>query len=84
MEIEEVEEDSVSREAAKSETEASPKGKSISLGASDVDPKIVDYFMQIDEEEDKKTKKKKCKKKKKKSKLKRFFGKMICQSKPKM
>ena len=86
MEIEEVEEDSVSREAAKSETEASPKGKSISLGASDVDPKIVDYFMQIDEEEDKKTKKKKSKKKKKKkkSKLKRFFGKMICQSKPKM
>ena len=52
------------------------------MGVHEVDPKIVDYFMQINDEEDAKDgKKSKKKSKKKKSKIKKLFGKILCRSK---
>ncbi|QDZ19569.1 hypothetical protein HOP50_03g20870 [Chloropicon primus] len=56
-----------------------------SMGVHEVDPKIVDYFMQINDEEDAKDgKKSKKKSKKKKSKIKKLFGKILCRSKNKV
>ena len=62
--------------------EAGDKEQAKGTGLESIDPQIVEYFMEHEEDMDQETdtgKAKKKKKKKKKSKLKKFFGKILCR-----